>query len=152
MNNCSFVGRLTATPTLKQTPNGKSVCNFTLAVDKRFSNANGEKEVFYIDMIAWNSQSEFLCRWFDKGVRVAVTGELQTRMYEDKDGKKVKVAEVLVSTVEFADGKREANENVSAGSREKTDATNQASDDVFKSDVFGNDGFVPLGNDDSLPF
>lgn len=152
MNNCSFVGRLTSTPELKTTPSGVSVCNFSLAVERKYGNSEGVKPVDFIDMVAWKSQAEFLCKWFDKGVRVAVTGELQTRMYEDKDGKKVKVAEVLVSTVEFADGKREANENVSAGSSEKTNAPSQASDDVFKSDVFANDGFVPLGNDDTLPF
>ena len=152
MNNCSFVGRLTATPELKTTPSGASVCNFTLAVERKFSNSEGVKPVDFIDMVAWKSQAEFLCKWFDKGIRVAVTGELQTRMYEDKDGKKVKINEIVVSTVEFADGKRDANENVSAGSSATSNTTNQASDDVFKSDVFENDGFVPLGNDDSLPF
>ena len=151
MNLCAFIGRLTATPELKTTVNGKSVCNFSLAVDKRFSNANGEKEVSYIDFVAWNSQADFLCKWFDKGVRVAVTGELQTRMYEDKDGRKIKVAEVLVSTVEFADGKRDANSNIGSKSSENSQ-TYQASDDIFNNPVFANDGFAPIDSDDALPF
>ena len=147
MNNCSLVGRLTAKPELKTTQNGKSVCSFSLAVDKRFSNANGEKEVNYIDFVAWNSQAEFLCKWFDKGVRVAVTGELQTRMYDDKDGKKVKVAEVIASTIEFADGKREPN-NVATS--DTTPSATQAQSQ--SNDIFANDGFVPIDSGDDLPF
>lgn len=139
MNQCAFVGRLTTTPELRTTPNGKSVCNFTLAVDKRFSNTSGEKEVFYIEFVAWNSQADFLCKWFDKGVRIAVTGELQTRMYE-KDGKKNKIFEVKVDTVEFADGKREANATQPATTENNT----SVEDDGF--------GFIPMSPDEELPF
>ena len=146
MNICAFVGRLTASPELKKTANDKSVCNFSLAVDRRFSKGD-EKTVDYIDMVAWNSQADFLCKWFDKGVRVAVTGEMQTRFYEDKDGKKIKISEVIVSTVEFADGKREAN-NVTTPS-----TSTQASDDIFNNPVFANnEGFMPIDNTDELPF
>lgn len=143
MNLCAFTGRLTQTPELKITPNGKSVCNFTLAVERKFKDANGEKVVDYIDFVAWNSQADFLCKWFDKGVRVAVTGELQTRMYE-KDGKKNKISEILASTVEFADGKREANANFdSSAIKEDTNENNTSFDD---------DGFMPMPDDDVLPF
>ncbi len=145
MNICAFVGRLTASPELKTTANGKSVCNFSLAVDRKFSKGD-EKTVDYIDFVAWNSQADFLCKWFDKGVRVAVTGEMQTRFYEDKDGKKIKISEVIVSTVEFADGKREAN-NVAT-----TNTSTQASDDIFNNPVFANEGFMPIDNAEELPF
>lgn len=151
MNICCYTGRLTSKPELKTTPNGKSVCNFSLAVERRFSNQNGEKIVDYIDFVAWNHNAEFLCKWFDKGVRVAISGETQTRMYEDKDGKKIKVSEVFVNTVEFADGKREANE-VATNTTPTNNTTNQASDDIFNNPVFANDGFVPVDSDDSLPF
>ena len=129
MNNCSFTGRLTATPELKVTPNGKKVCNFTLAVESRYK---GNDNANYIDFVAWEHNAEFLCKWFDKGVRVAATGELQTRLYE-KDGKKNKVCEVLANTVEFADGKRDANTN-------------------FDSAALDADNFIPLGDDAELPF
>lgn len=141
MNQCAFTGRLTAQPELKTTPTGKSVCNITLAVERRFSNADGTKPVDFIDFVAWNNHAEFLCKWFDKGVRVAVTGELQTRMYEDKDGKKTKISEILVNTVEFADGKREANEVTAT-----TNTTKQ------ESASFDDDGFMPMPKDDELPF
>lgn len=145
MNICCYTGRLTAKPELKTTPNGKSVCNFSLAVERRFGNQNGEKIVDYIDFVAWNHNAEFLCKWFDKGVRVAISGETQTRMYEDKDGKKIKVSEVFVNTVEFADGKREANE-VATNTTPTTNATNQSNTS------FDNDGFVPIDSGDDLPF
>ncbi len=129
-----------------------SVCNFTLAVERRYGNSEGVKPVDFIDFVAWKSQAEFLCKWFDKGVRVAVTGELQTRMYEDKDGKKTKVSEIVVATVEFADGKREANASAVSGSSASSQTTNQASDDIFNNPIFSNDGFVPVDDTDALPF
>lgn len=141
MNICSFTGRLTATPELKATPNGKNVCSFTLAVERRFKGADGKSVVDYIDFVAWEKQAEFLCKWFDKGVKVAVTGEIQTRTFTDKKGKNRKVTEVLVSTVEFADGKREA--NTSAGNTATVENNDSAFPDV--------DEFMPI-EDDDLPF
>lgn len=139
MNNCSFIGRLTHTPELKSTPSGTSVCNFTLAVERRFSGTDGEKVTDYIDCVAWKHNAEFLCKWFDKGVRVGVTGELQTRMYEDKTSeKKIKVCEVLVSSIEFADGKREANTNTNTTTADDT--------------LLDTDEFITLDNTDELPF
>ena len=139
MNNCSFVGRLTASPELKVTPNGKNVCNFTLAVERKIKGAGGEKIADYIDFVAWNHNADFLCKWFDKGVRVAVTGELQTRLYE-KDGKKNKVSEILVNTVEFADGKRDADNNTFTPINE---------DNVTS---FDTDAFMPIDAEEDLPF
>lgn len=140
MNSCNFIGRLTATPEPKATPNGKSVCNFTLAVERKFKDADGKPIVDFIDCVAWNNQADFLCKWFDKGVRVAITGELQTRAFTDKDGKNRKVVEVLVNTVEFADGKREAN----------TPTNNTASAPVANN--FESNGFVPVDGDDAFPW
>lgn len=114
MNTVNIIGRLTNTPELKQTPSGKSVCNFSVAAERRFKDADGKPIVDFIDCVAWNSQAEFLCKWFDKGVRVGLVGELQTRTYADGDGKNRKVFEVLISSVEFADGKREANAGTSS--------------------------------------
>ena len=148
MNSVNLIGRLTATPELKATPNGKSVCNFTLAVERKFKDTDGKPIVDFIDCVVWENNAIFLCKWFDKGVRVAISGETQTRMYEDKDGKKIKVSEVFVNTVEFADGKREANEVAT----NTTPTTNQANDDIFNNDIFKNDGFVPVDSSDDLPF
>lgn len=145
MNFICLTGRLTATPELKTTPNGKSVCSFTLAVERTFKGADGKPIVDFIDFVAWEHNAEFLCRYFDKGVKVAVTGELQTRLYEDKNsGKKIKVSEVLVKTVEFADGKRESNANTNAN------VNTNANTNTFAGDI--NDDFIPVDDDESLPF
>jgi single-strand DNA-binding protein len=141
MNTVNLIARLTNTPELKQTQNGKSVCNFSVAAERKFKDADGNAIVDFIDCVVWNAQAEFLCKWFDKGVRVGLTGELQTRTYTDGDGKSRKVYEVLVSSVEFADGKREANANVSTPA--PTNNTN-----AF---AVGNDDFTPC-EDEDLPF
>lgn len=111
MNSINIIGRLVATPELKTTPSGKAVCNFTVAIDRKFKGEDGNPIVDYIDCVAWNKSAEFLAAWFSKGVRIGITGELQTRTYE-KDGKKNKVVEVLVGTVEFADGKKDASAQI----------------------------------------
>ena len=148
MNICCFVGRLTATPELKNTANGTSVCSFSLAVERRFKDADGKPIVDYIDFVAWKHTADFLCKWFDKGTRVAVTGELQTRMYEDKDGKKIKVSEIIANTIEFADGKRDANQTATP-----TTQNNQKQEpDIFDNPLLGGDGFMPIDSSDELPF
>ncbi len=134
MNQVNLIGRLTHKPELKQTPSGKSVCNFSIAVERRFKDESGKPITDFIDCVIWNQGAEFLCKWFDKGVRVGITGELQTRSWEDKDGNSRKVVEVIVNTVEFADGKRETNNTIS-------DDTSLDTDD-----------FIPLDDIGGLPF
>lgn len=139
MNSITLIGRLTATPELKTTPNGKSVCNFTVAVQRKFKDAGGEPVTDYIDCVAWGSTAEFISRWFNKGVRIAVQGELQTRLYKDNDGKSHKVCEVLVKETEFADGKTQANE---------TPNTNNSNSTVIPDA----DAFVVVPDEEDLPF
>ena len=151
MNICCFVGRLTSKPELKNTANGTSVCSFSLAVERRFKDSDGNPIVDFIDAVAWKHTADFLCKWFDKGVRVAITGELQTRMYEDKDGKKIKVSEIIANTIEFADGKRDANQ--SATPTTPTAQNNQKQEpDIFDNPILGGGGFMPIAGDDENPF
>lgn len=142
MNVVNIIGRLTHSPELTKTPNGKSVCSFSVAVERKFKDAEGNAIVDYVDCVAWNNQADFLCKWFDKGVRIGLTGELQTRTYE-KDGQKRKITEVLVSTVEFADGKREANNT-------NTSTSTDVNTNTF-ADSISND-FIPAENDADLPW
>ena len=142
MNLCIFTGRLTNRPELKATPNGKNVCNFTLAVERRFKGSDGKPIVDYIDFCAWEHNATFICKWFDKGVKIAVSGELQSRSFE-KDGQTRKVTEVLVSTVEFADGKREANADTTTFAKD-TDTNTFAKDT-------SND-FMPIESEGGLPW
>ena len=135
-----YIGRLTAEPTLKATPSGKSVLNFTIAVPRKFKDAGGEPITDYIDCVAWNSTAEFIAKWFSKGVRMGVSGELQTRLYKDNDGKSHKICEVLVEEVEFADGKQQAN---------NTSGNATSNNTTFNTDA---DDFLPIGDDTDLPF
>lgn len=143
MNTVSIIGRLTAKPELRHTNSGKSVCSFSVAKERKFKDADGNAIVDYFDCVAWNAQADFLCKWFDKGVRVGITGELQTRTYE-KDGQPRKVVEVRVNEVEFAGGKRDANANTSASPAENTNSFADANTDT--------DEFIPLGDDAGLPW
>lgn len=141
MNQCNFIGRLTASPEVRyaSTEKATAICKFSLAVERKFKDADGNSVVDYVDFVSFGKQAEFIGKWFDKGVRVGITGELQTSTYE-KDGQKHKSVQVVVNTVEFADGKREANADTNTNTNTNTFAENT------------NDDFLPLDIDDDLPF
>lgn len=107
-NNVFLIGRLTATPELKKTNNDLSVISFTVAVNKPFNKENDHPEANFIDCVAWRKTAEFIAKYFGKGSRIALRGGLQTRMYDDKEGKKRKVVEVVVEEVTFIDKKADA--------------------------------------------
>jgi single-strand DNA-binding protein len=94
-------GRLTAEPELKHTQSDISVCSFTLAVD------SGKDKTSFIDIVAWRQTAEFVSKYFHKGQLVAVTGTIQTRSYEDKQGNKRKATEIVASKVDFAEPRRD---------------------------------------------
>lgn len=106
LNKVILMGRLTNTPECKQTANGVAVCSFTLAVERNYKDRDGNRQTDFIDIVAWRSTAEFVARYFDKGMQVAVEGTLQTRSYEDRQGNKRKVAEVAADQVYFADRRR----------------------------------------------
>ena len=100
MNVVCLMGRLTADPEVRQTPNGISVCSFTIAVD-RFS--NGEKKADFINCVAWRTNADNIARYFAKGNMIAINGNIQTRQYQDKDtGKNRTAFEVVVDRFHFA--------------------------------------------------
>lgn len=105
MNVCSIMGRLTKDPELRTTGGGTPVCSFTLAVDRDYGE---DKQTDFIPVVAWKKTAEFVSKYFSKGRMACVTGRLQLRDYEDKDGIKRRVAEIVANSVYFADSKREA--------------------------------------------
>ena len=105
LNNISVMGRLTADPELRVTPNGVSVCSFTIANDKDFKKDGDEPN--WIDCVAWRNEADFISRYFKKGALIIVTGSLNTRQFEDKNGNKRKVTEVVVNQSYFSTTKRE---------------------------------------------
>ena len=107
LNNISLIGRLTADPELRTTPTGSSVISFCLAVQRDYVKQGEERQADFIDCVAWNQTAEIISRFMHKGSSLAVTGRLQTRVYEDREGNKRKVSEVNVQNVSFIDKKSE---------------------------------------------
>lgn len=106
MNNISLVGRLTADPVLKQTPNGNDVVSFTVAVD-RYSSKDGEKKADFIPCVAWKGTAIFISRYFKKGQFIGLTGRLETRQFTDKDGNNRTAYEVVAQNAFFTESKKE---------------------------------------------
>lgn len=119
LNVVILTGRLTADPELKTTQNGICVCSFSLAVERRYK-AGEERQADFINVVAWRTSAEFVSKHFKKGQMMAIEGSLQSRKYQDKDGKNRVSYEVVANNVQFADfGKHES---VSVDSSEITDS------------------------------
>ena len=111
LNKAVLMGRLTADPEMRATPNGKKVCSFTLAVNRPGKDAGTD----FIDIVAWEKTAEFVCRYFTKGQQMAVAGRIRTRNWEDQNGGKRKAVEIVAEEVHFAEGKREGQGKSNAG-------------------------------------
>ena len=109
LNVAVVMGRLTADPELKSTAGGVSVCSFTVAVDRRFKAQNEERQTDFIRCVAWRQSAEFLGRFFRKGSMVAVTGSIQVRQYEDKNGNKREAVEIVADQINFTGEKNPGN-------------------------------------------
>jgi len=107
MNKVIFIGRLTKDPEVKNTSSQVQFCNFTIAVDRRFKDANGQRQADFINCVAWRQTAAFIGSYFRKGSKVAVVGSLQSRSYDDQSGQKRYVTEVVVDEVEFMDSKND---------------------------------------------
>lgn len=114
MNKVCLIGRMTRDPEARATQSNTAVCSFSLAVNRRFKQ-EGQPDADFINVVAWAKTAEFVGKYFAKGQQVAVIGRIQTRNYDDKEGKKVFVTEVVAEEVYFADSKKEPNVTTSAG-------------------------------------
>ena len=103
LNTVILIGRLVRDPELRYTPSGVAVTHFTLAVDRPFTNQQGEREADFIDVVCWRKLAETVANHLNKGRLVAVQGRLQIRSYETQDGQRRKAAEVVADTVRFLD-------------------------------------------------
>ena len=110
MNKILLVGRLTKDPELRYTQSGIAVASFTLAVNRRFTNQNGEREADFINCVAWQKAAEFVANYFKKGQQMGLEGRLQVRSYEENDGQRRWVTEVVADQIEFV-GSRESGSN-----------------------------------------
>jgi single-strand DNA-binding protein len=140
MNKAILMGRLTRDPELRTTSNQVPWCSFTIAVDRRFKNASGEKQADFIPIVAWRQQAEFCSRYFRKGSRIAVVGSIQTRSWDDAEGKRHNMTEVIADEVYFTESKR-------------SDSGGEAPAGPPAGQAPAGDGFFPSPDDDTaLPF
>ncbi len=138
LNKVVLMGRLTKDPEIKSTMQGKSVSAFTLAVDRGYVKPGEERQADFINIVTFNSTADFVARYFAKGQLVAVCGRLQTRTWDDNEGKRHYVTEVIGDEVHFAESKREGAAN------------QQRTENNFASPI--PDGFNADVDDDDLPF
>lgn len=103
MNKVELVGRLTKEPEVKLTSNQTVYCNFTVAVDRKFKDKDGNRQADFIICVAWKQTATFIQKYFHKGNRIGLTGSIQTRTFDDNEGRTVYVTEVVVDDVEFVE-------------------------------------------------
>ena len=115
MNKVVLVGRLTAKPELRYTPQNTAYTRFSVAVNRTFTNAEGKRDADFINVVAWRKQAETISKYFDKGNLIALEGRLQTGSYDDKDGNKRYTVDVALDNFEFVESKasRESSANIS---------------------------------------
>lgn len=107
INRVVLVGRLTKDPDLRYTPNGVAVCTFTLAVNRPFTNQQGDRDADFINCVAWRGTAENLANYQKKGNLIGIDGRIQTRSYEGNDGKRRYVTEVIAESVQFLEPKKD---------------------------------------------
>lgn len=112
INNVTLVGRLTRDPELKYTPSNIAITTFNLAVNRNFKGVNGEREADFINCMIWRKQAELLAEWCKKGNLVGITGRIQTRSYDNQQGQRVYVTEVVAETFQLLE-KRDNSANQS---------------------------------------
>ena len=146
LNTVSLQGRMVRDPELRRTNSGKAVTSFTLACDRDFKNQQtGEKEVDFLDCVAWGGTGETVAKYFSKGQLAAVSGRLQIRQYTDKNGQKRRTAEILVNCIYFC------------GSKESGTQSSYGADNGYSAPAYQTPApaanFAELdGEDEQLPF
>lgn len=142
MNKCELVGRLTRDPEVRysQGENASCIARFSIAVNRRFKNAEGNYEADFINCVAFGKSGEFVEKYFKKGMAIGITGRIQTGSYTNKDGVKVYTTDVVVEEAEFVESKGGGGNNVS---------TNNTTQPTENQAGFMN---IPDGIDEELPF
>ena len=105
INNVVLVGRMTKDAELRYTPSNVAVATFTLAVNRNFKNENGEREADFINVVIWRQQAENLANWAKKGALIGVTGRIQTRSYDNQQGQRVYVTEVVAESFQLLESR-----------------------------------------------
>lgn len=144
INNVVLVGRMTRDAELRYTKSNKAVASFTLAVNRRFKSENGEREADFINCLIWGQQAENLTNWCKKGALIGITGRIQTRNYENQQGQRVYVTEVIAESFQVLESKNSVNADDYAHNN-RPDFSRQQQNNSYNSN--------PIEiSDDDLPF
>ena len=135
INNVTLLGRLTASPELKTTQSGISVISFCIAVERRYTQKDGDKQTDFINCVAWRQTAEFITKYFNKGDLIAVTGEIQTRKYQDKDGINRTATEVVIGNVSFCGSRKQTIENQNVTPSNFSNADTSDFEEIIDSDL-----------------
>ena len=148
INNVVLVGRTTKDPELRYTPSNVAVATFSLAVNRTFKDANGERETDFINCVIWRQQAENLANWAKKGALIGITGRIQTRSYENQQGQRVYVTEVVAENFQMLESRaaREGNQQ----NQGNTFQNGNSSSGGYNS-PFGRSNPTDISDDD-LPF
>ena len=145
-NKVILIGNLTSDPELKQTTGGVSICNFSIAVNRKMK-VQGGNDCDFINIVAWRSSAEFVARYFRKGNSILVCGELQTRNYTNSQGQKVYITEVVASEVSFT-----GNRNESGNEAKNSTPTNNAYMPNAYGAIPNSPNLEEIESDTTLPF
>lgn len=147
INNVTLVGRLTKDVELKFTPAGKAVASGTIAVNRNFKGQNGETEADFINIVIWGKQAENTANFTRKGSLIGITGRIQVRNYQNSEGKRIYITEVVAENVQFLDSRKDNNQGTNTSRTQEKPNTSQSE---ANTDPFGG-GQLDVNSDD-LPF
>lgn len=156
LNRIILIGRLTQDPELRYTQSGAAVASFSLAVERQRANQAGERETDFINIVAWQKLGELCAQYLRKGRMAAVEGRLQIRQYENREGQKVRAAEVVADNVRFLDRGSDAPQSESTGTLRPSETASAkkpaAAPQRYQDDPFAEDGHALDYAEDDLPF
>ena len=151
-NKVILIGNMVADPELKSTPNGVNVCSFRIAVGRKFVKANEAQQTDFIDIVAWRMQAEFIAKYFTKGKPILICGAIQSRNWEDKEGKKRTTVEVIADEVSFVERRSVSegggNINGMGGGMDSSSSSSSS----YSSGYDAAPKFEEINSDDDLPF
>lgn len=153
-NKVILMGRLTADPDLRQTPNNVPVVTFSIAVQRKFSNKENERQTDFFNIVAWRNQAEFISKFFTKGKSILIEGELQNRQYTTKEGEKRIITEIIVDSAHFTPEPKNASGSANAQYTSENHPINSATSyAAFNAANNNNSDFsVAADDNDDYPF
>jgi len=152
MNKAILIGRLTRDPEVRYTSSNRAVCQFSIAVDRPFTNQSGQREADFINIVVWDKRAENVGKYMTKGRLVAVEGRIQTRNYDNNEGRRVYVTEVVAENVQFLESRNAVNNNGGAFNNMPEPPMDKTPYDFGDNNSSNNNATVEIENDPFASF